>query len=474
MSSTAAATMEALKSDLIKAIQDFTVYIKNGVGKTAVENQPFDAVLSKITSILTFCQALITENAQLLKSNNGLKSTRDHLVQGIAQINIGDKDLQVENAQLKQENGELKASNNDLIKKISELIQTCGMKEAEKKALEQKVGDLEGLVSSYEAVAAEGRPELPLLQEYSQQTEATQTLGDSRAELEQKDKFIANLEEKIRELTADKVQDEKTIATFKKMIEDQSKYVQKLEKLNNNGNLLLENPVNRLSPVDHLPSGNSNNFILLKDALNGNKLNLSLVHNKVLVVKRLLSTNDNMIWNAYSTFDDVNEKPVEVNIKNAAFKLHLNGFFSLHKMFSPLLFSMIDSCSLIDVRLYYITINYSQFMKLFSSATIKTVYLVSVVIKDENGQDMPMDKILHDISNVERLSFIFPRLAHVSANTFTRLPHFPKLRKVTFGNIPEHIDESVVIAFEKKYPSASCFHTFRGKSNYVSDDKALY
>uniref|UniRef100_A0A914QKW0 Uncharacterized protein n=1 Tax=Panagrolaimus davidi TaxID=227884 RepID=A0A914QKW0_9BILA len=105
-------------------------------------------------------------------------------------------------------------------------------------------------------------------------------------------------------------------------------------------------------------------------------------------------------------------------------------------------------------------------MKLFSSDTIKNVYLVCVVIKDENGQDMPMDKILHDISNIERLSFIFPRLAHVTADTFTRLPYFPKLRKVTIGNIPEHIDESDVIAFEKKYPSASCYHTFRSNADY--------
>uniref|UniRef100_A0A914PTH5 Uncharacterized protein n=1 Tax=Panagrolaimus davidi TaxID=227884 RepID=A0A914PTH5_9BILA len=421
-------------------------------------------------SILTFCQALITENAQLLKSNNGLKLTRDRLVHGIAQINVGDKDLQTENVQLKQENDELKASINDLVKKVSELVQTCEMKEAEKEALEQKVVDLEGLVSSYEAATAEGRPELPLLQEFSQQTEATQTFVDSRAELEQKDKVIANLEEKIRELTADKVQDEKTIATFKKMIEDQSKYVEKHEKLNNNGNLLPGNHVSRLPSIDHLPPGNSNKYIFLKDASNGTKLNLSLIQNKVLVVKRLLSTSDNMIWNAYSTFDDVNEKPVEVNIKDATFKLHLNGFLSIHKMFNSLLFSMLDSCSLIDVRLYYITINYSQFMKLFSSDTMKTVYLVSVVVKDENGQDMPMDKILHDISNIERLSFIFPRLAHVSADTFTRLPYFPKLRKVTFGNIPEHIDESVVIAFEKKYPSASCYHTYRSNSNYDRDN----
>uniref|UniRef100_A0AC35FWL0 Uncharacterized protein n=1 Tax=Panagrolaimus sp. PS1159 TaxID=55785 RepID=A0AC35FWL0_9BILA len=204
------------------------------------------------------------------------------------------------------------------------------------------------------------------------------------------------------------------------------KDVQKHE--NNNGNLLLGNPVNRLPPVDDLPPGDSNKYILLKDALNGNKLNLSLIHNKVLVVKRLLSTNDNMIWNAYSTFDDVNEKPVEINIKYATFKLHLNGLLS--------------------------------FMKLVASGTVKTFYCVCVAIKDERQEDMPMDKIVRETYNVEHLLFVFSRLAQVTSNNFTQLPHFPNLKKVTFGNIPEHIDESVVVAFEKKYPYANCSHSY--------------
>uniref|UniRef100_A0AC35GT88 Uncharacterized protein n=1 Tax=Panagrolaimus sp. PS1159 TaxID=55785 RepID=A0AC35GT88_9BILA len=175
MSSTAATTMEALNSDLKKTLRDFMEQTKDG------ENQHFDAVLSKISSTLTFCQALTNENAQLLKSNNSLKSTHDRLVHGIAEINVCDQDLQAENIQLKQENGELKASNNDLVKKVVELVQTCEMKEAEKqsleqkvfelegvfefiqtceaekKALEQKVVELEGLVSSYEAAAAVGQ-----------------------------------------------------------------------------------------------------------------------------------------------------------------------------------------------------------------------------------------------------------------------------------------------------------------------------
>jgi hypothetical protein len=49
------------------------------------------------------------------------------------------------------------------------LIQICEMKEAEKEALEQKVFDLENLVSYYEAASAEGRSESPLFQEFSQQ-----------------------------------------------------------------------------------------------------------------------------------------------------------------------------------------------------------------------------------------------------------------------------------------------------------------
>uniref|UniRef100_A0AC34FSY5 Uncharacterized protein n=1 Tax=Panagrolaimus sp. ES5 TaxID=591445 RepID=A0AC34FSY5_9BILA len=247
--------MEALNNDLDKTVHDFIEIItevqsKNGIRRkplSAIGYQRLGALISSIDNVLKFYEAKIIaltyDNAELTKSMNKFKSLYEFILSGVSQMNDESEEnekLKTANGQLKHENDEMKATVEDFSQKISELNQSCDMKEAEKNAMEQKIKDLENRISTFKTnVTQLSTKTVAEEEDVPQKLEMCHILDmeieDLKVELKERNKTVANLEEAVRQHENEKIQREKNIAVFEKMIDDQSKYIQRLE-TSNGGN----------------------------------------------------------------------------------------------------------------------------------------------------------------------------------------------------------------------------------------------
>uniref|UniRef100_A0AC35FTS5 Uncharacterized protein n=1 Tax=Panagrolaimus sp. PS1159 TaxID=55785 RepID=A0AC35FTS5_9BILA len=90
------------------------------------------------------------------------------------------------------------------------------------------------------------------------------------------------------------------------------------------------------------------------------------------------------------------------------------------------------------------TISYSDF--LFLSSNVENIELMSVVVKNEDGTIVPLEKLVKALPKIKFISFF-------TSNTVKELliiPHFSKISKIILENIPETFDIETCFAFIKK------------------------
>ena len=65
-----------------------------------------------------------------------------------------------------------------------------------------------------------------------------------------------------------------------------------------------------------------------------------------------------------------------------------------------------DSCNLTDLFLKDQELSWEEFEKLTSGGTIRNLYFASVSVKDHEGQEVQLEKLLQKLPNIEKFGTI--------------------------------------------------------------------
>uniref|UniRef100_A0A914QZH7 Uncharacterized protein n=1 Tax=Panagrolaimus davidi TaxID=227884 RepID=A0A914QZH7_9BILA len=98
------------------------------------------------------------------------------------------------------------------------------------------------------------------------------------------------------------------------------------------------------------------------------------------------------------------------------------------------------------------TISYNDFV--FISSNVEDITFCEVIVKNEDATIVPLEKLVKALPKIKDISFIESRMSScITLNTVKELliiPHFSKINKINFREIPEIFDIETFFAFIKK------------------------
>uniref|UniRef100_A0A914PK01 Uncharacterized protein n=1 Tax=Panagrolaimus davidi TaxID=227884 RepID=A0A914PK01_9BILA len=173
----------------------------------------------------------------------------------------------------------------------------------------------------------------------------------------------------------------------------------------------------------------------------------------------------------WSVWDAGHKDSAEISFEQSGFQISpLVLLVGNHPNLSPV-FNRIICSNLKNLQLSKITIPFSDYKKLTENK-ISCLYLDDVIVNDENGIKVEIDKLWKEVKNVEDLTHVFAdnESMHKIAQKLVKLAPFPNLEILNLENIQDGFDLQAFYQFLIKNTSASCTLKCSGKSLKQMED----
>uniref|UniRef100_A0A914QT93 Uncharacterized protein n=1 Tax=Panagrolaimus davidi TaxID=227884 RepID=A0A914QT93_9BILA len=169
------------------------------------------------------------------------------------------------------------------------------------------------------------------------------------------------------------------------------------------------------------------------------------VKNPILVI-RCLSHNKGDEWSADQLLIDLNKLKCKFWVTE-----EISVFPVVEDYNQNVLSSIIPKlykCDVIFLNLTGQTISYCDLSFVISDA--EKINFEDVTLKDENGEILPLEKLIEASIKAQRIRIIRPTMTSKTFNELTKIPHFANLDSLTLYDLHEDFDIEAFYVYMKK------------------------